>query len=127
MRTSTLFERFLTSFTDDSMDDHINKELTPLSRFIEKDSKWVLEIDLPMVNKDNIEIALTDNHIAITAKLEKTYCVSRHNCITEFNFFKKMMPLPTGIDKEKISAKFSNGILYIQIPKISTGKKIRIE
>jgi len=121
------FEKFFISLIDRTMDDYTNKELAPLAHFTEKDSKWILEVDLPMVNKDGIDITLTDNHIVITAKLEKTYCVSKHNCMTEFNYFKKVTLLPTGIDKEKISAKFNNGILSIYMPKIATGKNIRIE
>jgi len=120
-------EKFFMSLIDRSMDDYVNAELTPLVHFTEKDSKWILEIDLPMVNKDDIDITLADNHIVVTAKLEKTYCVSRRDCMTEFNYFKKVTPLPTGIDKEKISAKFNNGILRIHMPKIATGKKIQIE
>lgn len=121
------FEKFFISLIDRTMDDYTNKELTPLAHFIEKDSKWILEIDLPMVNKDGIEITLTDNHIVVTAKLEKTYCVSKYNCVIEFNYFKKVTLLPTGVDKEKISAKFNKGILSIYMPKIATGKNIQIE
>lgn len=121
------FEKFFMSLIDRTLDDYANKELTPLAHFTEKDSKWILEIDLPMVNKDDIDITLTDDHIVVTAKLEKTYCISKRNCMTEFNYFKKVTPLPIGTDKEKISAKFNNGILSIHIPKIMTGKKIRIE
>ena len=121
------FEKFFISLIDRTMDDYANKELTPLAHFTEKYSKWILEIDLPMVNKDGIELTLTDSHIVVAAKLEKTYCVSNHNCMTEFNYFKKITLLPTGIDKEKISAKFNKGILSISMPKITTGKTIRIE
>lgn len=121
------FEKFFTSIIDKTMDDYSNKELTPLVHFMERDSKWILEVDLPMVNKDGIEITITDNHIIVTAKLEKTYCISKYNCVTEFNYFKKVTPLPVGIDKEKISAKFDKGILSIYMPKISSGKNIRIE
>ena len=127
MTTSTLLEKFWMSLIDSTKDDYINKELIPLSYFIEKDSKWILEIYLPMVNKSDIEITLTEEHIVVTAKLEKTHCISKNSCMTEFNYFKKVVSLPTGIDKEKISAKFNDGILNIQMPKIDTGKKIRIE
>jgi HSP20 family protein len=121
------FEKFFMSLIDRTMDDYDNKELTPLAHFTEKDSIWILEIDLPMVKKDGIVLTMTDDHLVVTAKLEKTYCISKYNCMTEFNFFKKITPLPTGIDKEKISAKFNKGILSIHMPKISTGKNIRIE
>ena len=121
------FEKFFMSLIDRTVDDYANEELTPLVHFTEKDSKWILEIDLPMVNKDDIDITLADDHVVVTAKLEKAYCVSKRDCMTEFNYFKKFTLLPTGIDKEKFSAKFNNGILSIHMPKITTGKKIRIE
>lgn len=113
--------------TDRSFDDYINKELMPLSHFTEKDSEWILEIDLPMVNKKDININLTSSHIVVTAKLEKTYCVTKLNCIREFNYFKKTTSLPPNIDKERISAKFNDGILRITMPKIMTGIKIKID
>jgi HSP20 family protein len=109
------------------VDDYANKELAPLSHLTEKDSKWILEIDLPFVNKKDIEITITDNQMIVTAKLEKTYCVSKRDCVTEFNYFKKATLFPVGIDKEKISAKFNNGILIINMPKISVGKNIKID
>ena len=108
-------------------DDHAAKELMPLSRLYEIDSKWILEIDLPMVNKEGITVNLTSSHIVITAKLEKTYCVSRLSGMREYNYFKKVSPLPPDMDQEKISAKFSNGILTISMPKVLSGKEIRVD
>lgn len=124
---SSVFEKFFLSLIESTMDDYNNKELVPLSHLTEKDSNWILEIDLPMVNKKDINVTLTNDHIVVTAKLEKAYCVSKRDCITEFNYFKKTTTLPRGIDKEKISAKFDNGILRIYMPKLATGKNIRIE
>ncbi|MGQ0795926.1 MAG: Hsp20/alpha crystallin family protein [Nitrosopumilaceae archaeon] len=123
----TSFEKFFTSLITRDMDDYTNKELAPLSYLTEKDSKWILEIDLPFVNKKDIEITIADNQLIVTAKLEKTYCVSKRDCIIEFNYFRKATLLPMGIDKEKISAKFNNGILSVNMPKISVGINIKID
>lgn len=111
---------------DELWDDHINKELIPLSHIIEKNSKWILEVDLPLVNKNDIELVLTANHIVITAKLTKTYYVSKFDCVREFNYFKKITSLPPSVDKEKIKAEFHSGILKIYIPKIMIGRKIPV-
>jgi len=122
----SMFERQINTLGKE-IDDFLNKELMPLSRLEEKDAEWVLEIDLPFVNKKNINIVLTTHHLIIKAKLEKTYCVSKFNCMTEFNYFKKTLPLPPAIDRKRISSKFKNGILQISLPKIRTGKKIQID
>jgi HSP20 family protein len=122
----SMFERQINALGKE-IDDFLNKELMPLSRLEEKDAEWILEIDLPFVNKKNISIILTTHHLIIKAKLEKTYCVFKFNCMTEFDYFKKTLPLPPAIDIKRISSKFKNGILRISLPKISTGKKLRID
>ena len=123
----SMFEKNLYSTVGDLFDDYVNKELIPLSHLTEKETEWLLEIDLPLVNKKDVGVTLSSRHIVIKAKLEKTYCVSKLNCVREFNYFKKMIPLPLNVDTRKISAKFNEGILRIYIPKIITGKKIQIE
>ena len=122
----SMFERQINTLGKE-IDDFLNKELMPLSCLEEKDAGWILEIDLPFVNKKNISVILTSYHLIIKAKLEKTYCVSRFNCVTEFDYFKKTFPLPPAMDIKRISSKFKNGILRISLPKISTGKKLRID
>ena len=123
-----MFEKNLYSIVGEEIfDDYVNKELIPLSHLTEKETEWLLEIDLPLVNKKDIGVTLSSRHIVIKAKLEKTYCVSKLNCVREFNYFKKMIPLPLNVNTKKISAKFNDGILRIYVPKIITGKKIQIE
>ena len=108
-------------------DDFIHKELVPLSHIKERHSSWILEIDLPLVDKKNIEVTLSDEHLMVKAKLTKTYCISRGSSVTEFDYFKKTIKLPTGINTKQISAKFENGILKITMPGLIDGKKISIE
>lgn len=115
-------------FKDNALfDDFIHKELVPLSHLKERHSSWSLEIDLPLVDKKNINITLSGDHIIVKAKLTKTFCVSRGSVITEFDYFKKTIKLPDDINTKQISAKFKNGILKITMPKPADGKKIPIE
>ena len=122
----SMFERKINTLGKE-IDDFLNKELIPLSRLEEKDAEWILEVDLPFVDKKNINVILTKHHLIIKAKLEKTYRISKFNCMTEFDYFKKTLPLPPAIDRKRISSKFKNGILRISLPKISTGKKLQID
>ncbi len=125
---TSFFEKQMDSiFGTEPFDDYMNKELTPLSHFAKKDSKWILEVDLPMVDKKDIKLVLSTQHIIIKARLKKTFCISKRNVITEFDYFKKVVSLPSGVDTKKIKATFRNGVLRVIIPKISEGKQIQIE
>jgi HSP20 family protein len=114
-------------FGNTVFDDFVHKELVPLSHLKEKHSSWTLEMDLPLVDKKNIEVTVSDDHLTVKAKLTKTYCISRGSTITEFDYFKKTIKLPSGINTKQISANFKNGILKITMPKPTDGKKISIE
>ena len=126
---ASFMEKQMNSFFKDNalFDDFIGKELVPLSHLKERHSSWSLEIDLPLVDKKNINITLSGNHITIKAKLSKTFCVSRGSVITEFDYFKKTIKLPDNIDAKLIFDEFKNGILKITMPKPTHGKKIPIE
>ena len=125
---ASIIEKQMNSFFGDTLfDDFIHKELVPLSHLKERHSSWILEIDLPLVDKKNIEVTLSDEHLNVKARLTKTYCISRGSSVTEFDYFKKTIKLPSGINTKQISAKFKNGILRITIPRFADGKKISIE
>ncbi|MDE1769284.1 MAG: Hsp20/alpha crystallin family protein [Thaumarchaeota archaeon] len=125
---ASFIEKQMNSFFGDAhFDDFIHKELVPLSHIKEKHSSWILEVDLPLVDKKNIEITLLDEHLTVKAKLTKIYCISRGSSVTEFDYFKKTIKLPSGINTKQISAIFKNGILRITMPRLANGKKISIE
>ena len=50
------------------IDDIEHKSLSPLSHLREHERYWLLEFDLPMVNKKDIKITFNDNTINIEAK-----------------------------------------------------------
>lgn len=109
-------------------DDIEYHTLSPLSRIRELGIEWIIEFDLPMVNKKDISVTLdNENTITIEAKLKEIYDVEQHGCKSKFEYFKKSITLPQRIDKQKIKSKFENGILTIRIPKLLTSTKINIE
>ena len=125
---ASIIEKQMNSFFGDiPFDDFIHKELVPLSHIKERHSSWILEVDLPLVDKKNIEVTLSEEHLTVKARLTKTYCISRGSSVTEFDYFKKTIKLPSGINTKQISAKFKNGILKITMPRLADGKKISIE
>jgi HSP20 family protein len=109
-------------------DDFEEKILSPLSYIREHESKWVLEFDLPMVEKRDINIYLdSDGAIVVEAKLKEKYSESKFSQNYEYEYFKKSISLPKNVDTKNISARFSNGILTITIPKLFQGTPINVE
>lgn len=114
----------ISSLLNDDIEQQI---LSPLSCLREYGTNWLLEFDLPLVNKKDIKITFDGNSISVEAKLKETYSEEKLGVKTKFEFFKKTITLPGKIDVKKTSAKFNKGRLTIIIPKVVSGQKIKIE
>ncbi len=103
--------------------------------FEETDNEFILEIELPGVEKEDIELNIMDSGIEIRAekKQEKEredkekgeYIFSK-----SYAGFARYIDLPEEADLEKIDAEYKNGILEIRVPKkkikVKNGKEIKI-
>jgi len=114
----------ISSYLNDDVEKQI---LSPLSCLREYGSNWILEFDLPLVNKKDIKITFSENTLSVEAKLKEIYSEEKFGRKTKFEFFKKIITLPGKIDSKNTTAKFNNGRLTITIPKLISGHKIRIE
>ncbi len=107
-------------------DDIDQQTLSPLSCLREFETNWILEFDLPLVNKNDIKITINENSISVEAKLQESYLEEKLGVKTKFEYFKKTLTLPKKIDDKKTTAKFNKGRLTITIPKEASGHKIQI-
>lgn len=108
-------------------DDIERQILSPLSCLREYGTHWLLEFDLPLVNKKDIKVTFDENSINVEAKLKETYSEEKFGKKTKFEYFKKTITLPGKIDNKKTSAKFERGRLKITIPKTIFSRKIKIK
>ena len=93
---------------------------------------YYLEIDLPGVDKDNIEISVNEGILTISGerKLERKEEKENYTRIESFfGRFERSFKLPADADTDNIEAKFKNGVLKLFIPRHSKseGKKIEIK
>ena len=112
---------------DSILDDIENKILSPLSCLIEFNNFWLIELDLPMVNKKDIKINSSQNTLHIEAKLREKYSEEKLGKVTKFEYFKKSISLPVMINSKKISAEFNRGRLSITVPKKIQSRSIQIK
>ncbi|WP_457639811.1 Hsp20/alpha crystallin family protein [Persephonella sp.] len=96
----------------------------------EKDNKLVIEAEIPGAKKEDVEVKIKDNAVVIKGEVkreeeekDKTYYRSERF----YGVFERVIPLPVEVKVEEAKASFENGILKIEIPKVSEEKEVKIE
>ncbi|SUV99871.1 Hsp20/alpha crystallin family protein [Brachyspira pilosicoli] len=128
---SRIFLPALHSILDD-FDNFYNEE-NSVSKYSdykidENDNSYTIEMDMPGVRKEDLDIGIKENMLSIYAERkrmsktdDKEEVVSKYE--QSFNISVK------GIDIENISASFENGVLTLTLPKkeeVKYEKKIEI-
>ena len=95
----------------------------------EDSDKLFVEVDVPGLALDQIEVTVEDNTLTVAGKrqardLENVvrYCNERGS-----SEFRRVIQLPTETDSERVDATLKNGVLTITLPKAEAVKPKRIE
>ena len=106
----------------ESKEGEIVKYRRPLTDLKETENEFLMELEMPGIKKDDIDIKVTEDSIEI--KAEKKYENKEGNERKGYFFqerryqdFYRSIPLPSGIKPEETEAKFDNGVLEIIIKK----------
>ncbi len=94
----------------------------PLADVIDKKDEIVAKIEMPGIDKKDIEINLTEDGIEIKAEKKEEYKeedkkTGRHRFERSYAGFYRYFGLPKGVDIDKVEATCRNGILELRIPK----------
>jgi HSP20 family protein len=94
----------------------------------ETDDSYVLEVELPGVNRDDVNIELRDNELRITGEIkekERTGVLRRQTRrVGQFEF---MVTLPGDIDRDKVEASLHDGVLTVRLGKATASQPRQIE
>lgn len=91
---------------------------------------YVLHADLPGVTKEEIEVQVVENQIAIrgTRKLGHTAEEKGYRRFERAEGrFERSFRIREGVDASKVEAKFENGVLTVTLPKPEEAKPRQIE
>jgi HSP20 family protein len=92
----------------------------PVYDMVDKGDKYELQLEVPGIDKDKIDVKATKNSLEISAQQEEKTEEKRKNYVyneRSFRSFHRKIPIPDEILPSKIDAKMNNGILQIQLPK----------
>ena len=98
----------------------------PFANLAKRDNDtFDIEVDLPGVDKKDIELKVEDNILTVKAVRRFKNEVKRDDyylCESDFGLISRSFTLPEGIDKDKIDAKYEDGRLYIKLEKEESRK-----
>lgn len=101
----------------------------PLADIYQKDDQVFIELEMPMVKKDSIDVAIEKGELVIKAEptdLEGEY----QNHYSEFMpvRYQRSFRLGDELDKESIEAAYKNGVLQVSIKKsASFSRKVEVK
>ena len=110
--------------------DYAISSWTPAVDITEHDDQFVVKVELPGVNKDDVKITLENNILTIRGekKQEKeTKKENYHRVERSYGSFQRSFTLPTTVKNDKIDAVYRDGILQIALPKAEEAKPKQIE
>jgi HSP20 family protein len=104
----------------------------PAVDMIDRPDEVVVRADLPGLEQKDVDVTIQEGILTIRGerkaereekKEEEDYYYSERT----FGTFIRTMPLPPGVDPEKVKATFKNGILEVHLQKTKESKSKKIE
>ena len=127
-----MFDDFSRGFDLSPFDGGWSWGFSPPVDVREDEKEVTVKAELPGMEEKDIEVNLADNGLTIkgekTAEKEEK---GKDNWYRETSYgaFHRFIPLPEGLDKEKVDARFKNGVLTVTLRQLeeAKGKKIAIK
>lgn len=113
----------------------IKDDFSPSINTREGESAYHVEVDLPGVKKEDINVQIEDNTLVISGERKVKEEIKEENYYkveSSFGSFSRSFSLPENIDLENIHAESIDGVLEVVVPKLEIAqvdkvKKIEIK
>ena len=107
---------------------------SPRTDLEETDDAYVVSMDLPGVEKEQIDVRLEDRLLTVSGKSDETTEVREGDQILRqerrFGSFQRAVSLPGPVDDLRLEASCSNGVLVVTVPKLpdaSSGRTVEVK
>jgi HSP20 family protein len=119
-----------TTVRENRNDERVQREqfMAPVSSVIEDTDRYTLQVEMPGVNKEGLEIAVENNELTILGRrslppVDGTL-IHRESRLENF---RRTFELDPSIDTGKISAKIDQGVVTLTLPKAEQVKPRKIK
>ena len=100
---------------------------SPLADVEEDDDAYSVEIELPGVRRDDIDVQLDGGVLSVSGEVrqkERTGILHRRS--RRVGRFRYTVTLPGEVDADGVSARLHDGVLTVRVPKSGTARRRRI-
>jgi HSP20 family protein len=96
----------------------------PKCNMLELDDKFVIELAVAGLNKEDLSVKVEENRIVVAGEKKSKYENAKYH-VKELSdrSFRRFITLPSTVDRDTIESKFENGVLEIVLPKKPETKK----
>jgi HSP20 family protein len=126
-----IFNRLLAGWPDTERAATMFGLMPQIEAWIDKEAKkYHLRLALPGVDPKKVDLKLQGNMLTISAESKASREAKEVDYLyREINYgtFQRTLTLPEGVDAEKISAEFNNGLLEITAPIAAAALPRRVE
>jgi HSP20 family protein len=117
----------LTRETNGRESNRSERFISPPASVSESGDGYLLELEMPGVSKDGLEISIENNELSITGRrsnppIEGTL-VHRESRLQNY---RRSFEIDPSIDREKISARINQGVVTLMLPKAEEVKPRKI-
>jgi HSP20 family protein len=102
----------------------------PTADLSETDDAYVAQVDLPAVNKDQVEVQIQDRELIVSGEITEPEDSSgrrRHRSSRRTGRFEFRTYLPGEVKADAVAARLSDGVLTVTVPKSEAAKPRKIE
>jgi HSP20 family protein len=103
---------------------------SPAIDVAENDKEVTVRAELPGIDLKDLEVTVTGNQLVLSGEKRESSEQSGkdfHHSETRYGSFRRTVPLPKGVDTEKVDAQYANGVLTLHLPKTAPSVTKRIE
>lgn len=101
-------------------------DLMPRIDETEDDNAFYVHVELPGMDKDDVDITLSNGMLTIRGEKKREDEVKGSDYYRKersFGAFRRTVPIPAEVDESAIDASFKKGVLYIELPKSEAARK----
>ena len=101
----------------------------PTTDIFETDEALTLLLEMPGVDRDNIEISVENGVLVVEGKINFSKYERLQPIYSEYNIgpFRRTFRITSRIDQDKITAEMQDGLITLVLPKSKEAKPRRIE
>jgi HSP20 family protein len=101
----------------------------PTADIFETDRALTVVLEMPAVNKENVEVNVDDGILKIDGKIDFSKYEGLRPIYTEYNIghYTRSFRLSSAVDQTKIRAEMKDGVLTVVLPKLERAQPRRIE